>query len=74
MQRIVLFVLFCLAQSVTLEAATGHHRVRGYTTKRGTHVRAHSRTNSNHTQRDNWSSRPNTNPFTRKPGTKTPHH
>ena len=26
--------------------------------------------NPNNTQRDNWSSRPNTNPYTGKPGTK----
>lgn len=74
MLRTVLLALICLAQSVAVEAATGHHRVRGYTKSDGTHVRSHSKTNPNHTQKNNWSSKPNTNPFTRKPGTKTPHH
>ena len=46
--------------------------VRGYTKKDGTFVAPHQRTNPNGTQRDNWSSKPNTNPYTGKDGKKEP--
>jgi hypothetical protein len=35
-------------------------------------VQAHDRTAPNKTQKDNWSSKPNVNPETGKPGTKNP--
>jgi len=38
----------------------------------GTVVKAHDRTPANKTQMDNWSSKPNTNPTTGKPGTRAP--
>ena len=38
----------------------------------GTTVAAHARTAPNQTQKDNWSAKPNVNPTTGKPGTKTP--
>jgi len=38
----------------------------------GKKVQAHDRTAPNKTQKDNWSSKPNVNPTTGKPGTKTP--
>ncbi|MDB4944826.1 MAG: hypothetical protein JWP97_4360 [Labilithrix sp.] len=37
----------------------------------GTVVQSHARTLPNKTQKDNWSAKPNTNPNTGKPGTKT---
>jgi hypothetical protein len=48
----------------------GSHSVKGHVKKNGTYVQPHRATNPNHTQRDNWSSKPNTNPYTGKPGTK----
>lgn len=48
------------------------NNVRGYTKKDGTYVAPHKRTNSNNTQRDNWTSKPNQNPYTGKAGTKEP--
>ncbi len=48
----------------------GSHSVKGHVKKNGTYVQPHRSTNPNHTQRDNWSSKPNTNPNTGKPGTK----
>jgi hypothetical protein len=48
------------------------NNVRGYTKKDGTYVAPHNRTNPNNTQRDNWSSKPNQNPYTGKDGTKEP--
>lgn len=46
------------------------HAVRGHVKKDGTYVQPHRATNPNQTQRDNWSSKPNVNPYTGKPGTK----
>lgn len=48
----------------------GSHAVRGHVKKDGTYVQPHRATNPNQTQRDNWSSKPNVNPYTGKPGTK----
>jgi hypothetical protein len=58
----------------TSSFAVGSHRVSGYTKRNGTYVTPYRATNSNHTQRDNWSSIPNTNPYTGKRGTKKPRY
>lgn len=47
----------------------GITRVRSYTRRDGTFVEHHDRTHENKTQRDNWSTKGNTNPETGKPGT-----
>lgn len=47
--------------------------VRGYVKADGTYVAPHMRTAPNATMFDNWSSRPNVNPYTGKPGTKDPY-
>lgn len=52
----------------------GSHSVRGHVRKDGTYVQPHRATNQNQTQRDNWSSKPNVNPYTGKPGTKESEH
>ena len=44
--------------------------VNGYTKKDGTYAAPYQRTSPNRTQRDNWSSKPNENPYTGKEGTK----
>lgn len=46
--------------------------VRGYTKKDGTFVSPSHRASPNKTQRDNYSSKGNHNPYTGKQGTKTP--
>lgn len=51
---------------------SGSHSVNGYVKKDGTYVQPHRATNPNQTQRDNWSSKPNVNPYTGKKGTKEP--
>lgn len=71
------FVTLCLAMSLLFAASIGFStfaqtRVRGYTKRDGTRVESHRRTAPNKTERDNWSSKPNTNPDTGKRGTKTP--
>jgi hypothetical protein len=50
----------------------GSHSVSGHVRKDGTYVQPHRATNQNQTQRDNWSSKPNVNPYTGKPGEKDP--
>lgn len=71
-------MLVCLlvTQPMVAESKTnsnssgGSHAVRGHVKKDGTYVQPHRATNPNQTQRDNWSSKPNVNPYTGKPGTK----
>lgn len=50
----------------------GHVGVRPHTRRDGTFVQPHHRTAPNSTQRDNFSSKPNSNPYTGKPGTREP--
>lgn len=52
--------------------SSGSHSVGGHVRKDGTYVQPHHATNPNSTQRDNWSSKPNSNPYTGKDGTKEP--
>ena len=51
-------------------AFSGSHGVKGYIKKDGTYVAPHRQTNPNKTQRDNWSSKPNVNPYSGKEGSK----
>lgn len=51
----------------------GSTRVGGYVTKNGTYVPSHQRTTPNATKADNWSSKPNYNPYTGKQGTVDPY-
>lgn len=67
----ILTLLLLLTISLPVYSV-GNHPVRGYTKKNGTYVQPHRQTNPNHTQRDNWSSKENTNPYTGKQGTKEP--
>jgi hypothetical protein len=50
------------------------HPVHGYTRKNGTYVAPHRQTDPDHTQRNNYSTKGNTNPWTGKAGTKTATH
>ena len=54
-----------------LYAAPTH--VRGYIKRDGAYVMPHTRTAPNATKSDNWSSKPNINPYTGKQGTKDPY-
>ena len=55
-----------------LPAYAADHAVRGYVKKDGTYVAPSRATNPNRTQRDNYSSKPNVNPHTGKPGIRMP--
>lgn len=74
MKRLVLSLVLLIAFSGISEARSGGGpvRVRGSVTKSGTYRQPHYRTSPNRTQRDNWSSKGNTNPYTGKEGTKIP--
>ncbi len=60
-----------LAILFVISAEASEH-VRGHVNKNGKYVAPHNRTSANKTQRDNWSSKGNTNPYTGKRGHKTP--
>ena len=64
-----LAIVLCVVPTL---AQAGSHRTAGYVTKRGTYVAPHYATNPNRTRVDNWSSRPNVNPYTGKRGTRDP--
>jgi hypothetical protein len=51
---------------------SGDTHVGGHIRRDGTYVQPHHRTAPNSTQRDNFSSKPNVNPYTGKPGTREP--
>jgi hypothetical protein len=68
---VVLTVYIALLSSGYAEARAS--RVGGYTRRStGAYVMPHHRTTPNRTRFDNYSSRPNTNPFTGKSGTRDP--
>ena len=50
------------------------HTVRPYTNPNGTYVAPHVQTNPNNTQRDNYSTQGNINPYTGQMGTKIPRY
>ena len=54
-------------------SALADESVRGHITKKGTYVPPHHRTAPNDTKRDNYSSKPNVNPYTGKRGTADPY-
>lgn len=58
------------------KAYTPHYStvpVRGYFKSNGTYVMPHYQTAPNATKLDNWSSKPNVNPYTGKQGAKDPY-
>lgn len=59
------------AYSVATYAANSHSR-KGYVTKNGSYVEPSRATNPNKTQRDNYSSKPNINPYNGKEGKREP--
>jgi hypothetical protein len=73
MRLIIIAVAAGLVAAPSLADSAGSHRTRGYVTRRGTYVAPHHATNPNHTRVDNWSSRPNINPYTGKRGYRDPY-
>lgn len=69
---VVFGVVAAFAAAGAAEAG-GSHRVRGYVKSNGTYVAPARATNPNRTKVDNWTSKPNVNPYTGKAGTKDPY-
>ena len=69
-----IYLLLLITASLFIEAQVNpnNHYVNPYHRKDGTYVPGHFRTNPNNTNRDNYSTRGNTNPYTGKPGWITP--
>lgn len=68
------FKLLGLAAIAALAAtsATAQVGVSGHYRSNGTYVAPHVRTNPNSTVNDNWTTRPNVNPYTGQAGTRSP--
>jgi hypothetical protein len=57
----------------TAASAQSSHYVQGYQRSDGTYVQGHEQTNPNGNAYDNYSSRPNVNPYTGREGTVDPY-
>ena len=65
-----LLLLFALVLTTSLSFAQGTRQVSGYTKKDGTYVAPYTRTKSNTTNTDNYSTQGNTNPYTGTSGSR----
>ena len=65
-----LFFTLALSLITGLTFCQSHVKVNGYYRSNGTYVQPHYRTMPNNTVYDNWSTRPNVNPYTWQTGTK----
>ncbi len=66
------FVLAAVLALPGMAQSTRSHQVKPHVRKDGTFVQPHVRTNPNQTQRDNYETQGNVNPYTGKAGKKTP--
>lgn len=71
MKKIILCTLLCIFLQHGMAFAT---YVKGYTTKNGTYVSGHYRSNANYTMMDNYSTRGNYNPYTGSKGYVNPYN
>lgn len=69
MKHLILITAIILSCLTTF--AQGQKKIKGYVKSNGTYVESHYRTNANKKVSDNWSTKPNVNPYTGKVGTKT---
>lgn len=63
-------IFLALLFVIPVDAYASEH-VSGHMNKDGKYIAPHNRTKANKTQRDNWSSKGNTNPYTGKRGHKS---
>ncbi len=69
MRRYAILIILVLLSSIGLcQTNSRHVHVKGHYRSDGTYVQPHYRTAPNSTNRDNFSTRPNINPYTGKPG------
>lgn len=62
-------LMICMATLASSLAWAGDTYVNGYYRSDGTYVQGHYRSAPNGTKADNWSTKPNTNPYTGEQGT-----
>lgn len=63
---------FVAASALIATSAAAQVGVSGHYRSNGTYVAPHVRTNPNNTVNDNWTTRPNVNPYTGQAGTRSP--
>lgn len=73
MKRALAALIIVGLSGASAASAQGTVAVRGHVTKDGVYVPPHERTAPNGTTTDNWSSKPNVNPYTGKVGTVDPY-
>lgn len=74
MKKTILAGVICVGMAAGAAAQyNAPVRVQGHTTREGVYVPPHVRTAPNETRTDNWSSKPNTNPYNGKAGTVDPY-
>lgn len=70
-------IILAIVTITTAASASAQYRapvrVQGHTTREGVYVPPHVRTAPNSTRTDNWSSRPNVNPYNGRVGTVDPY-
>jgi hypothetical protein len=69
-ELIILAIGLAAASAATAQRS---NNVRGHVRSDGTYVQSHQRTNPNSTTLDNYSTRPNVNPYTGRVGTVDPY-
>ena len=72
MKRIIIAAVTTTAILFAAQTMASDHYVTGHMRSNGTYVQGHYQSNPNKTQRDNYGTRGNYNPYTGKRGTKNP--
>jgi hypothetical protein len=67
-----LALIAAVLTAATFSAADAASRVRGYTRNNGTYVAPHMRSSPDRSYNNNWTTRPNVNPYTGQRGTRSP--
>ena len=71
---LLLIVLLFAGQSAFAQVNSSNHYVRGYTKSNGTYVQGQYKTKTNSTNNDNYTTKPNVNPYTGAAGTVSPRY
>lgn len=69
---LILLSLFFFCKIVSSQVNPNHIWIDGYQRSDGSYVKGHYKTSPNHTNRDNFTTKPNTNPYTGEKGYITP--
>jgi hypothetical protein len=72
MRNILLIITFLLSRVIISQTNPNHTYQKGYVKKDGKYVEGHYKTEKNKTEKDNFVSKPNTNPYNGKKGYKKP--